>query len=356
MSASKDPKTGKWTMYVRYTDWQGERKAKKKMGFKTKKEALEYEREFLAKKSKDLNMSFESFVEVYLRDIKPQIKLNTYLTKAQVINTHILPYFRNKGLSEITSTDVLQWQNELLKRRDREGKPYSDTYLRTIQNQLSAIFNHAVRYYDLLRNPCKKIKKMGKAKAKEMLFWTKDEYQKFADVMVEKPVSYYAFELLYWTGIRVGELLALTRADFDIASRTLRIDKSFQHLNGEDYITTPKTEKSNRIIDLPEFLCYEMEDYFEMLYKCDADHRLFSITKSYLHHEMDRGHKAAGVKRIRIHDLRHSHVAHLIELGFSPVEIAERMGHESADITYTYSHLYPSKQRKMADRLNEDRK
>lgn len=120
-------------------------------------------------------------------------------------------------------------------------------------------------------------------------------------------------------------------------------------------ITDPKTEKSNRVIDLPQFLCDEIEDYIGMLYKADKSSRLFTISKSYLHHEMDRGCKESGVKRIRIHDLRHSHVAHLIELGFSPVEIAERLGHENMAVTMTYSHLYPSKGRTMADRLGEDR-
>lgn len=177
----------------------------------------------------------------------------------------------------------------------------------------------------------------------------------FAEAMKDKPVSYYAFEILYWTGIREGELLALERKDFNLEKRTLTINKSYQHLKGEDYITAPKTEKSNRVIELPEFLCREMEDYFEMIYKCDDDTRLFTISKSYLHHEMDRVSKQARVKRIRIHDLRHSHVAHCIELGFSPLEIAERMGHEGVSITLNYAHLYPSKQRVIADRLNEDR-
>lgn len=188
-----------------------------------------------------------------------------------------------------------------------------------------------------------------------MLFWTKEEYLKFSEVMKDKPVSYYAFEVLYWTGIREGELLALERGDFSIADRKLTINKSYQHLQGDDYITSPKTEKSNRVIELPEFLCQEMEDYFGMLYKCDEHTRLFTFSKSYLHHEMDRGSKIAGVKRIRIHDLRHSHVAHCIELGFSPVAIAERMGHEGINITLNYAHLYPSKQKALADKLNEDR-
>ena len=80
---------------------------------------------------------------------------------------------------------------------------------------------------------------------------------------------------------------------------------------------------------------------------------IFPISKSYLHHEMDRGAKQAGVKRIRIHDLRHSHVSLLIEMGFSALAIADRLGHESIDVTYRYAHLFPSKQKDMADRLND---
>lgn len=186
-----------------------------------------------------------------------------------------------------------------------------------------------------------------------MLFWTKEEYWKFAEVVKDKPASYYAFQILYWTGIRCGELLALTISDFDLQKKTLHIDKNYQVVKGEEMITTPKTEKSNRIIDLPEFLCNEMEDYFSSLYKVDENSRIFTFTKSFLHHEMDRGSAKAGVKRIRLHDLRHSSCALLIELGYSPIQIAERLGHESVTITERYSHLYPSVQKQMADKLNK---
>ena len=196
---------------------------------------------------------------------------------------------------------------------------------------------------------------MGKKKNREMLFWTKEEYLKFANAMMDKPMSFYAFEMLYWTGIREGELLALTPADFDFEKRTVTINKSFQHLNGRDIITSPKTEKSNRTIQLPKFLCDEMQDYLKMLYDVGLEDRMFPVTKSYLHREMDRGAKEAGVKRIRIHDIRHSHVSLLIDMGFSATAIADRVGHESIDITYNYAHLFPSKQAEMADKLDMER-
>lgn len=194
---------------------------------------------------------------------------------------------------------------------------------------------------------------MGKKKNREMLFWTKDEYLKFADEMMDKPLSYYAFEMLYWTGVREGELLALTPADFDFEKRTVTINKSFQHLKGKDVITSPKTEKSNRTIRLPKFLCDEMLDYLKMLYDVGLDDRMFPVTKSYLYREMERGSKQAGGKRIRIHDIRHSHVSLLIDMGFSATAIADRVGHESIEITYNYAHLFPSKQTEMADRLDD---
>jgi len=186
-----------------------------------------------------------------------------------------------------------------------------------------------------------------------MLFWTKGEYKKFSFEMMDKPVSFYAFEMLYWCGIREGELLALTAADFDFEKETVRINKSYQRLHGEDVITAPKTKKSNRMIKMPKFLCEEMQEYLGMLYGLKKKDRIFTVTKSYLHHEMDRGANAAGVKRIRIHDLRHSHISLLIDMGFSAVAIADRVGHESIDITYQYAHLFPSKQVEMADRLDD---
>ena len=192
-------------------------------------------------------------------------------------------------------------------------------------------------------------------KNREMLFWTKEEYLRFAESMMDKPISYYAFEMLYWCGIREGELLALTPADFDFEKNTVSINKTYNRLNGRDVITPPKTEKSNRVITMPKFLSDEMHDYLKMLYDVGEKDRLFPISKSYLQREMERGAKETGVRRIRIHDIRHSHVSLLIDMGFSATAIADRVGHESIDITYNYAHLFPSRQTEMADRLNVER-
>ena len=340
---------------TRYVDWQGNHKQKCKRGFKTKREALEWERVFHLQQSADMDMSFESFVDIYKNDIRSRIKETTWLTKVNIIDKKILPYFGKRKISEIQTKEVIAWQNDLLRQKDKTGKPYSECYLKTIHNQLSAIFNHAVRFYALRTNPAAKAGNMGNEKRKEMLFWTKEEYLRFADVMMDKPVSFYAFEMLYWSGMRLGELLALTPSDFDFQNSTVTINKSYQRLHGEDVITTPKTKKSNRTIKMSEFLAEEMQEYIKMQYEIEPTDRLFPISKSYLHREMERGCKETGLQKIRIHDLRHSHVSLLIELGFSAVAIADRLGHESIEITYRYAHLFPSKQNEMANKLNHER-
>ena len=150
-----------------------------------------------------------------------------------------------------------------------------------------------------------------------------------------------------------GRAVSFDSGSFNFDKETVTINKSYQRLKGQDVITSPKTKKSNRTIKMPKFLCEEMKEYLGMLYGLKKKDRIFTVTKSYLHHEMDRGAKAAGVKRIRIHDLRHSHISLLIDMGFSAVAIADRVGHESIDITYQYAHLFPSKQIEMAEKLDD---
>ena len=353
MSIYKDNVTGKWRVVYRYTDWTGKTHQSSKRGFPTKREALMWERELLLKKEAKLDMIFESFYEIYVEDMQNRIRDNTWGTKTNIARIKILPYFGKRKIGEIEPRDIIAWQNELLAIRQPNGKPYSSSYLQKIHSQLSAIFNHAVNFYHLPSNPAQKAGNMGKEEHREMLFWTKEEYLKFADAMMDKPVSFYAFEMLYWCGIREGELLALTPADFNFDKETVTINKSYQRLKGQDVITSPKTKKSNRTIKMPKFLCEEMKEYLGMLYGLKKKDRIFTVTKSYLHHEMDRGAKAAGVKRIRIHDLRHSHISLLIDMGFSAVAIADRVGHESIDITYQYAHLFPSKQIEMAEKLDD---
>ena len=353
MAVYKDNATGTWRVIYRFTNWKGERKQTQKRGFATKREAQAWEHEAMLKQGAKLDMTFASFFEVYEADKKQRVKESTWESKSHVIRTKILPYFGNRKIAEIEAKDIIAWQNELMAYRDEKGKPYSADYLKTIHAQLTAIFNHAVNFYNLPYNPARRAGTMGNEVPKEMDFWTKEEYLKFSEAMMDKPRSYYAFEMLYWCGLRIGELLALTPEDFDFEKKTVSITKNYQVVRGEKLILTPKTAKSVRTIYMPEFLNEEMEELINSMYEPDGKERIFPLSKRYFQHEMERGSEMSGVPKIRLHDLRHSHVSLLINMGFSALEIAERMGHESVRITYHYAHLFPSKQLEMINKLDE---
>lgn len=146
MAVYKD-KNGTWYVSARYTNWKGEADRKVKRGFETKREAAEWEKNFFLENAGNLDMTFEAFYQLYKQNTKDRIKLNTWKTKESVIEGKILPYFRSRRMNEIKPRDVVNWQNTMMKKTDENGKPFSPVYLKTIHNQLSAIFNHAVKFY-----------------------------------------------------------------------------------------------------------------------------------------------------------------------------------------------------------------
>ena len=350
MPAYKDEKTGKWFAKFYYTNWQGIKKQKWKRGFATKKEALGFERDFLEKQSANPDMTFQNLYEIYMEDMAARLKQSTLLTKKAVLQTHILPFFGNKPINEIKASDVRRWQAKLMSSPNN----YSQTYLKKINTELNSIINYAKRFYDLNTNPCGKAGTIGKAKAEEMDYWTYNEYIAFREGVKDKPLSYICFEVLYWTGMREGELLALSPADIDLDNKLISINRTYQRIGGKDIFTSPKTRKSKRKIPIPDFLCQELSDYIQSRYMLDADERLFPVTKSYLSHEMIRVCKNTGVKKIRIHDIRHSHASLLINQGCDALMLADRLGHEKVSTTLnTYSHLFPHKQQELVSNLEQ---
>ncbi len=350
MSVYKNEKRGTWFVSFRYTDWDGTRRQKKKEGFRTRREALEYEQEFKRKQGGGTDMSFGSLVELYMADCSTRLRATTVESKQWIFDSKILPTFRSVPVRDITPTMIRRWQNELL--TDPSG--YSPTYLKTINNQMSAVMNYAIRFYGLPSNPVVVCGPFGKKAAAAMQFWTRDEFHQFI-ACVKKPAARLAFELLFWTGMRSGELLALTLDDVDFERSRIRINKTLAQVRGETVVNPPKTPKSNRVVSVPRFILALIRDYADRLVDYEPQDRLFYFTKHFLHYELAAGCKASGVKRIRVHDLRHSHASLLVEMGFSPLLISERLGHENIQTTLqTYSHLYPDKQEEVSSRLESD--
>lgn len=352
MSATLE-KNGTWTAQFRYEDIYGKSRHKCKRGFSTEEEADQFEDSFKRRIKGSLDMRFVDFIEMYGEDMRPFLRENTWITKQYMINDKILPFFGKKRLRDIVPSDILDWQNELLDKRKKNGEPYSGTYVRTVDSQLVAIFAHAERYYGLIPNPTAKTPRIGERDAREMCFWTRDQYLTFSDWLSSDPVMFTPIEVLYWTGVRLGELLALMPNDIDFNKCEMYVRHSFRKVRGRDAMTPPKTEKSVRKIVIPEFLRDELRDYIDNISKCAYNERIFKdIDSRKIRAALDAGIEATGVPRIRIHDLRHSHVSLLIDMGYSAVAIAERTGHESTEITFRYAHLMPDTQEKMATAIS----
>lgn len=352
MPVYKDSKRNTWYVRITYHDLTGKKKEMWKRGFKTKGEASKWEIDNRNKRNLSLDMTLNDFAEIYIDYMEKRIKFSTMETKRNIIEKRILPYLGNKKVRDIDVKAVIEWQNEMMDYKNRRGNKFTKSYLKTLHNQLSAILNHAMRYYDLTKNPAATVGNMGNDKEVKINFWTYDEYKKFSETMMEKPLYFYLFEILYWCGIREGELLALVPTDFDFENKTLSITKTYHRIKGKEIITSPKTKKSIRKIAVPSFLIEEIKDYLSMLYEPEKDQRLFPVSKSNITLELAKGAKKAGVKRIRVHDIRHSHASLLIQQGYSAVAIADRLGHESIEITFKYAHLFPTAQNDMASTLD----
>ena len=354
MSVTKDKKTGKWMAQIRTKDAAGKVTHRKKRGFATKREALAWELQVRESSRAAVSMRFADFTEAYLADMSTRIKASTMSTKRTMIYSKILPFFGTMPVSAIDAACVRRWQNGLAVYRQPNGKPYSLTYLKTLNCQLSAMFSYAVRYFELKENPCRMAGSIGKKNAAEMQFWTKDEFARFAGTLRSDTPAFTMFSTLYYTGLREGELLALTPEDIDQEKMLIRVNKTYSRANARDVVTPPKTPRSVRTVTISRGLADCLAAYMQQYGPEAPSQRMFPYTKHYLYKYMKKGCDISGVKQIRIHDLRHSHASLLVELGFSPLLIAERLGHERVQTTMdVYSHLYPNKQKEVAARLNE---
>ena len=345
MPVYKDEKTGKWFCKFYYTDYTGEKKQKLKRGFKLQREAKEWERSFLEHMQGTPDMTFRTLYDHYMEDISHRLRRSTINNKESRFRNTILPYFKEKPINQITAADVRRWQNEQI------SNGYSQNYLKIIDADLVTIFNFAVNYYNLPVNPCNKVKSMGKVE-RSMTFWTLEQYKAVVSV-ADHPTFKIMLQILFYSGARIGEILALTIKDCDFDNHTININKTLYRSNKQRIVTPPKTENSIRVVSMPAAVMDDLRAYVDRIYKPQADDQIFTITSVTFRRNLEKYAKIAGVPNIRAHDLRHSHVSLLIELGFSPHLIAERIGDTVQMVNNTYGHLYPNKQNEVAKKLEE---
>lgn len=347
MSVYKDEKRGTWIVTLTYEDYYGEKKRTAKRGFKTKKEAKTWENDFLANHTNDVDMTINQFYEIYSKDLEHRIRYNTKETKDAICKKYILPLLGDKIMSKILVSDIIRWQNKIL------SFGLAPTYVRTIYNQIRAIFNHAEKFYGLTNNPLRKVQKIGTKNPQAINFWTKEEFDRFIEV-VDDESCFIQFNVLFYTGLRVGELIALQLKDINFAKRYIDVNKSAQYEHGQYIVTDTKTPKSKRHVTMPKFLSDMIKQYIDKFYFIDQNEQVFMTNKQRLKRDLDYYADKANVKHIRVHDLRHSHASYLIELGMQPNLVQERLGHEKIETTLqTYSHLYPNKQNQLADYLDQ---
>lgn len=352
MSVKKDEERGTFYCEFRYRDHMNISRRKKKRGFKTKKEAKEWEINFLAAATlKAENIVFKELSRLYMEDVKNRIKMSTYTRKEKIINDKLNSFFGEMLIGNISPLVVRNWQNKELKNN------YKKSYFLTIQKELNAIFNYASKFYNLRENPLKKAGLVHDSpllqEKEEIKIWSPEEFNTFSENISDIEM-YTIFNLLYYSGARIGEILALNLKDIDLYTGTLKITKSYQKIKKKEYITPPKSKSSIRIVKIPVFLSEIIKKYINNLYEPDSMQRIFLASRTNIHRCKNNTVKKLGLKNIRLHDFRHSHASLLINEGINIVAISKRLGHESIKITLdTYSHLMDGSEDKLISVLDK---
>lgn len=347
MPVYQDTKTKKYYFSCYYVDWQGQRRRKVKRGFSLAREAKEAERTFIAQYSMQSTITFRAMYEIYMADCKSRLKNSTCTNKESNFENSILPFFAELRICDIKPTHIRQWQNQILQR-------YKQTTQRELHGQLSALLNFAVKFYGLHHNPARTAGSIGTGKADTAQYWTLDEFNKAMEYA--KNLTFKAAHtLIFYSGIRAGELLAMNVNDYDPNSKTISISKTLHRAKSINYITSPKTKKSNRILAIPTIAAKLLNEYINTLYDPHPGDRLFySLNVRNLYYYLHTSAKKAGVKQIRVHDLRHSHASLLINNGVNIKAISERLGHDNIQTTLNiYAHLYEQQSSDIAALLDK---
>jgi len=347
MGYYKDKERGTWYVEVRYKDIYGSSRKKKKRGFKKASEAKKWEAEFLNSLHSDPEINFNNLYKKYFEDLKLRCKPSTLHIREINFKKHFLPYFGEMKIKEISPLTIRKWQNKIL------VENYSESFMTTLHRQLTSFFNYAIKFYNLKSNPCSIAGKVKVSKpVNEMKIWTLQDFNLFLSNIKNSEVK-LAFEILFFTGMRIGELMALNFSDVNYSNNTIKISKSYYKITGKEAITTPKTDSSNRDIICPIFLLKNIKTYYETLYNKIPDQKIFTFAKDNLRHYVRKYSKILNIPKIRIHDFRHSYASYLLHKNVNILAISKQLGHKDVKLTLSiYSHLLPESNDYLKEILN----
>ncbi|OEC03481.1 integrase [Lysinibacillus sphaericus] len=347
MTVYKDEARDTWYFITRIEQPDGSKKQVKRRGFKTEKAALLAEAKLEAEDIVEEVVTFEFVANKYMEWYKKRRKVSSYKKIESVVRVHLIPYFKRKQIKNIRARDVVDFQDTLIGEK-------SPAHIKKIHSILSAIFNYAKRQEYVRDNPATIAGNVDLEERKHINFWTLEEFKAFIKC-VDDDLYYALFMTLYYSGMRKGELLALTWADLDFESNVINIDKN----NYYGQITTTKTTSSTRKILMPKNVmnllkAIKLEKSPKMSYVVFGEIK-DSISVTALSVRFEKYVNLSGVKKIRIHDFRHSHASYLINKGTIVSVVAKRLGHSNVATTLnTYSHLYPSTEQEAVIQMEND--
>lgn len=343
MAAYYDDKQKTWYVKFRYTDWQGNSKSTSKRGFRTKKEALQYEADTKNKLKEKPQITLKALSDEFLADYKANNKDSSYVITEKNCRKYILPTLGSLIIDKITPLVIRKWQTEMLQYE------LADNSLRAINSTLSTLLNHAVKFYGLSSNPMKVTGKQGKF-TRRLVFLEVEEWKK-VDKVIDNIYDKTTLNLMFWTGIRIAELMGLTKNDIDLKTKTISINKQY---TTQHKVTAPKTESSKRVISIPNFLVKLLKEYYQATAYLDKKYIFTTESSVTLNRSLKTYCEKAKVKSVSPHALRHSHASFLIKQGVPITSVAKRLGHANPSITMSiYAHCYKGQDKDIADMIEK---
>lgn len=344
-------------------------------GIKKKSKAQELEARYIRLYHEKKLVSASSFTlediqEIYFEKYTSNQKASYIRSQQELYKNHIKPFFKNALITSLRFKQINDFQNCLLIKESVAKKTLSKNSINKIMILLGKLFNTAIKENIITENPCRNVEKL-KFQKKEMNFWTANTFKIFLAAIDEErePYTSLFYQIAFLTGLRAGEMIALTWNDIDFDRSEIRVNKTASLIRGEYITTEPKTINSRRFVTINSNLLKRLKKWKESQQQFLLDHFQNFNPDSLLVFQYNENHPSRdffsrrikriikenelNIEPIRLHDFRHSHVALLIHNGEEPTAIKERLGHASITTTIdTYGHLYPNKQKSMSDKLN----